>query len=341
MNYTIYPFKRYDKYRLYVRFTDQYDNEITRSTGISYDLKATKKQIRQARQKAIEAGREIVETYHSKHQAFSHEQPANPRLSAFLKQDYYPYVESHCQPSTLVSYKNALSYFLRICLDRNMHQYQRIDLQRYKQLRHSKEGIRKTTINIEIRSIKAAFNWAYKFDLIARNPFKGTGFMFEVKPNRRAFTKKELAKLFEATEGQPIGWVIRLSYFTGMRIGEISSLTWGMIRLEDKPYIHIPEEISKSGKSRDVPLGEKAMRIIRTLKERLEHKKEQYPAIFKDLPEHNIHVIVKTRGWGQYKKRSIQDMFRKAMKQAGLPRELKFHCLRHSFATHLLSKTGI
>jgi len=146
--------------------------------------------------------------------------------------------------------------------------------------------------------------------------------------------------LLEATEDQPIGWVIRLTYFTGMRLGEISNLTWDMIRLEDEPFINLPKEITKSSTSRDIPLGKKAMLIIRQLEQCLEQKKKQFPAIFNDLPEYKTHVLIKKRGWGQYKKRSIQDMFRKVMRQEGLPEELTFHCLRHSFATHVLPKSG-
>lgn len=83
--------------------------------------------------------------------------------------------------------------------------------------------------------------------------------MFSVKPNRRAFSKQEINVLLQETKGTKIGLIIRLGYYTGMRLGEISGLTWDLVRLNDIPHIHLPKEKSKNGKARDIPLGKHSL----------------------------------------------------------------------------------
>jgi site-specific recombinase XerD len=338
MDFSIYPFDRYNKIRLYVRFVDQFDNEIKRSTGISYTYKASNEERAKAKKQAEEEAKIIIQDYFSGNDQAYEFVDKNPRLSTFLKNEYWPHVEANCSSGTLTRYQNDLRHFIRICKDRPMHAFKRIDMERFKQARLKKA--KKTTINIEIRSIKAAFNWAYKYDLIDRTPFKGQDFMFDVKSSKRAFTKKEISQLIDFTKGKNIGLVIRLTYYTGMRIGEISGLTWNYIHLDDQPFLQIPPHLSKSGKGRNIPLGKKALTVIHKLHDKLESKKKHMPKVYENRQLNDTYLLQKKRGWGQYRKRSIQDMFRKRMNEVGLPKELTFHCLRHSFATHILEKNG-
>ena len=340
MDYDIYPFKRYGKYRLYVQFEDQYENEVRRSTGITYPLDATKKTRQKAKKKAATEAKEIVQEYLENNQEPYQESPNQvPRLKAYLKQDYWPYVEANCAESTLVSYQGALGHFVRICKDRPMDAYRLIDIERYKQRRLS-EDIQKTTINIEMRSIKAAFSWAFKYNLIDRTPYKGQHFMFDVESKKRSFTIDEIKTLFKATKGENIGIIVRLAYYTGMRIGEMLDLTWDLVYLEEHPYIHITKEISKTNTPRNIPLSTKALDAVESLERLLKLKKQKYPKPYEDRSKSEIYVVQKTVGWGKYAVNSVQAMFRRAMNKAGLPKELTFHCLRHSFATHVLEKGG-
>ncbi|MDZ7682631.1 MAG: hypothetical protein U5J63_13200 [Fodinibius sp.] len=60
-----------------------------------------------------------------------------------------------------------------------MNAFKRIDIERFKQARLKE--VKKVTINVDIRGIKAAFSWAHKYDLIDRHPFKGEDFLFDAK----------------------------------------------------------------------------------------------------------------------------------------------------------------
>lgn len=337
MTYKIYPFRRDNVYRYYVRFEDEHGEERNLSTGVTLPLRHTNKQRKEAEKKAQKAAKKRVLKAMGMHNPAVRQQIQT--LREFLDTTYYPYLKTNRAQSTVTSYQIAHREFLRICGNRPLEAYNKTHLNDYKIQRYNKDGIKKTTINIELRSIKAAFSWAYKQDYITHFAFKGQEYMFDVPSTRREFKDYELKRLFKQTEGKMIGLAIRLAYYTGLRVGELAETRWRMVNVEQR-YIHLPGKLTKSGKHRQVPLSSKAFNIVKILEHVLKSKRSQYPKWFKNKPFEECYLLQKERGIGKYQTRSVQDMFRKEMNKAGLPKELKFHCLRHSFATNCLENGG-
>jgi integrase/recombinase XerD len=339
MDFSIYPLQRYDKNRLYIFFEDENGDRIRRSTGISYPKGASKKKREQAHKQAEEKGIALVLDHFKNHRQRQQEKEKAPLLSTYLEEYYLPDLRSNNAKSTYDRYKLAFDHLLRICGDLPLDDYDRQLISKYKLYRLNKDQVEKTTIDLELRSIKACFSWAEKHDFLVKNPYQGQDILYDAKKTKRAFTSTEIQKLLKYTEGKLIGLIVRLAYYTGMRIGEMNQLKWNMINLEER-YIDIPPEITKTDKGRLFPLEKKAFNIIKIFELILKKKMNKAPEYYQDKTKDDCFVLPKERGHGQYARRSIQQKFRRTLRKIGLPDELKFHCLRHSFATHTLEKGG-
>ena len=111
--------------------------------------------------------------------------------------------------------------------------------------------------------------------------------------------------------------MILLLYSAGLRSGELLALRWSDVNLADK-RIHIKG--GKGRKDRCTLLSQKTGALL------LIYRKEYGSAEY----------IFEGQYGGPYSYRSLQQIFKKAMKGAGITAPYTLHCLRHSFATHLL-----
>lgn len=179
--------------------------------------------------------------------------------------------------------------------------------------------------------------------LLLQHSLKSEGILLELKlpkyvpPKLRVLTDEEESKLITTAihDNTPMGLGILISLFTGIRIGELCSLKWEDISIQDcliqinktiqriqncndfskeKTIVEIGTPKSQHS-FRDIPIPEEFIKVLKRLK--LEKTDNDY---------------VLSGGKKYIEPRLCQYHFKKIIKNAGIA-DCNFHVLRHTFAT--------
>ena len=196
------------------------------------------------------------------------------------------------------------------------------------------------TVGYIMRTISAIFNHAIEDGIVAMNPALRPGRFIKTGSRREKvdiLTPKEGKHLLETVE-KHFGRFFPLlltAMRTGMRQGELLALEWGDIDWTGN-FIEVRRSIwrgiigtPKSGKSRRVDLSDRLKDALqkhraRMAEEALKAGLEVPPLVFRS-----------TEGTA-YDGANVRKTFEAALRKAGL-RKVRFHDLRHSFATWLIS----
>ena len=188
-------------------------------------------------------------------------------------------------------------------------------IEKYKSKR--RKEVSPSTVNKELTVLRHLFNKAIQWGYARENPLKHVEWYREPKGKLRFLSAEEIAALLQAA---PL-WLQRLILFalnTGMRRGEILSLTWDSIDFENG-LIYVSQ--SKSGEARHVPMNNVTREIL------LEVRKEV------ETISDYVFINPKTGT----RRVNIRKAFRRTCKAAGVT-GCTFHTLRHTFASHLVMR---
>jgi len=130
------------------------------------------------------------------------------------------------------------------------------------------KNISPSSVNRELSLIsdtitKATTEWNC---YIAESPVK-TGLRLKENPRRiRRLQDDEYQRLMQSCKSNRTFWcpIIDFAIHSAMRRGELLSITWNMVDL-DKKYISLPPQITKTDKTRNVPLQPRALEILRSI----------------------------------------------------------------------------
>jgi len=185
----------------------------------------------------------------------------------------------------------------------------------------------KSSLRLKIAAIKSFFKFAFKKDLIEKNP---AAFIKSPKKEKKLpsyLTENEVNSLIESIiDKDPINLrnkaLIELIYSSGLRISEALNLNVTSIDFSNKSV----KVLGKGNKERIVPIGEKALLAL-----------SNYLVSRSQLKQDNLEKALFLSKKG--KRMNAVEAYRVINSLMKLHTEAKQkspHILRHTFATHLL-----
>jgi len=253
--------------------------------------------------------REALDFYHS-----FVPQVAHLTLEAFCKR-YLAYSRNNHSPGTATRIEYVLNHFCAFAGIRDLGSIDTCFIEGYKLARL--ETVRRTTVNIELRHLKAFFQCAVNWNLLKVNPCKRVTMLRIPKEGPKYIEQSQVKSLIEHAQPLWVKYFILIAINTGMRRGEILRLQWKHID-KNRRLALVEARTAKNKRERWVPLNRTVM------------------ALLDSLPHNSPYILTNVSG-GQIKDRRASDQVKRAIIAAGLSESLKLHSMRHSFCTWLLT----
>lgn len=133
----------------------------------------------------------------------------------------------------------------------------------------------------------------------------------------KAFNQKDILRIFSAVTNEKHLLMLKLCYGMGLRVSEVVALKLTDI---DSRQMHVLVQSGKGKKDRYAALPKSVLEDLRN------YYKKYKPTYY----------LFEGQSGGKYTTRSLQIVFKNAMKNAGINKPVGVHGLRHSYATHLL-----
>ena len=241
-----------------------------------------------------------------------------PKTVLDFRREFASYSESFHRPKTTKQFNAILKEFGEYC---NNLQLSEINSQIIEKYLQQKTKVSLHTAQKHLAYLRSAFNKAVNDKYLLTNPFhKITNYKI---PERQPLFIDEpsFQVLLRVIDNQDIKDIVIFAVKTGLRQMELTTLEWSQINFKDR-YLILDNNnhTTKNKKIRTIPLSIEAMQIL----------------VEREMNRNN--ELVFTFNQEKFNPEYLSKQFKKYVIKAKLNPKLKFHSLRHTFASWLVQK---
>lgn len=245
----------------------------------------------------------------------------------------YLAVERSLSPNTIISYKRDLEKYtgyLENCKINSLSETSRKNISDF-MFTLKDSGLSASSIARNLAAIKVFYRFLVRERILRADP---SGLLESPKLWKKipdVLSIEEVEDLLAAcdlhqTQGVRDRAILELMYATGLRVSEAVNLKVQDVNF-DAGFLRC---IGKGSKERIVPLGREAVISVKRYLEKAR------PKLAKNAG--NDSILFLSRLGKRISRQSFWKLIKYYARRARLKKELKPHTLRHSFATHLLSR---
>jgi integrase/recombinase XerC len=251
-----------------------------------------------------------------------------PKIEEYLEHLKY---ERNASPHTISSYRRDLLQFHAFLAARKIRfsQISNVVIRSFLAELYARSE-KKSTIARKLAAIRSFFQYAISRKWLTDNPAKVVATPKQEKPVPSFLSEEEMTVLLDLPQGnKPLEVrdkaMLELLYATGIRVSELVGMDLDDLNFEER-LIRVK---GKGKKERLVPFGQLAAQSLRTYLQRrglINQGRIEAQALFLNYRGERLSP------------RSVQRLVTRCLQQTALKRKISPHSLRHSFASHLLSR---
>jgi len=250
----------------------------------------------------------------------------NEHINSFLE---HLKIVRHLSPHTIKNYRRDLTQFAEF-LEKETDDWKEVQKHNVRDFinRERRRGLNPRSLQRMLSSFRSFFNYLLDEEIIGINPASNISSPKSAKLLPKALDTDLVSKLLDFKPNGNLEIrdkaIAELLYSSGLRLSELCGLDIDSLSIKERTC----RVLGKGNKTRDLPIGEKAIKAIR-----------DWLLVRDIMSVSRSKALFLNKNGSRLSNRSVQLRLEKLSKKRGLPL-VSPHMLRHSFASHILESSG-